>query len=119
MKEIHLFDNAEDTVLVEVETTIFEQGQVSDLMYVLVDGQVSLIHDGKELAALTSGTLFGEMAILGERPHYATAVAKTDCKLVTLDRKRFQFLIEQTPYFAIDVMTIMADRLQRMNQLIA
>lgn len=116
MKQIHLFDHAEDAIASTAGTIIFEQDQVSDLMYVLIEGEISLLRDGKALAVLTSGTLFGEMAVLEDRPHYATAVAKTDCKLVGLDQNRFRFLVEQTPYFAIDVMTIMAERLQRMNQ---
>jgi uncharacterized protein (AIM24 family) len=43
-------------------------------------------------------------------------ICQTDCKLVAINQKRFRFLVEQTPNFAIEVMTIMAERLDRMNQ---
>lgn len=118
MKTIHLFDNAAEAILFTAGTTIFEQGQKSEFMYVVVEGDVSLFHSGQEIASLSQGTILGEMAMLEKRPHYATAIAKTDCKLVAIDQKRFRFLIEQTPYFAIEVMTIMAERLDRMNQLL-
>ena len=119
MTQIHLFENAADALPFAAGTAIFEQGGTSEVMYAIAAGEVSLTHNDRLLATLTAGTLVGEMALLEQRPHYVTAVAQTDCKLVPIDRRRFQFLVEQTPYFAIQVMTIMAERLQRMNQLIA
>lgn len=119
MIQIHLFENAADAIPFPAGTVIFEQGATSDVMYAIAAGDVLLTHDDRPLATLAAGTLVGEMALLEQRPHYVTAVAQTDCKLVPIDRRRFQFLVEQTPYFAIQVMTLMAERLQRMNQLSA
>lgn len=119
MTQIHLFENAAEAVPFTAGTTIFSQGETSEVMYAIAAGEVSLTHNDRLLATLTAGTLVGEMALLEQRPHYATAVAKTACKLVPIDRQRFRFLVEQTPYFAIQIMTIMAERLQRMNQLVA
>lgn len=116
MTMIHRFDNTSEAISWAANTPIFEQGTMSECMYMLVEGEVTLLHDGDELVTLSAGTMFGEMALLEKRPHYATAIAKTDCKLVAINPKRFQFLVEQTPNFAIEVMTIMAERLDRMNQ---
>ena len=55
------------------------------------------------------------MAILENRPHFASAVAKTTCQLLPSERKRFQFLVEQTPNFAFDVMEMMAEWLHHMQ----
>jgi CRP/FNR family cyclic AMP-dependent transcriptional regulator len=44
--------------------------------------------------------------------------AATDCQFVPIDAKRFQFLVQQTPHFALQVMKIMADRLREMNRLV-
>ncbi|MEO0708110.1 MAG: Crp/Fnr family transcriptional regulator, partial [Cyanobacteria bacterium J06649_5] len=65
------------------------------------------------------GTLVGEMAILEHRPHYASAVAKTECTVVSISPTRFRFLIEETPNFAMDVMEIMAERLHLMDRRLA
>jgi CRP-like cAMP-binding protein len=40
-------------------------------------------------------------------------VAETDCELVAIDKRRFWFLVQETPYFAEIVMRVMADRLRR------
>ena len=41
------------------------------------------------------------------------------CELVPIDRKRFLYLVQQTPNFALDVMRVMAHRLRHTNQLLA
>jgi CRP-like cAMP-binding protein len=33
-------------------------------------------------------------------PRSATVTATTDCEFVAVDEKRFQFLVQQTPFFA-------------------
>jgi CRP-like cAMP-binding protein len=35
--------------------------------------------------------------------------------LTPIDSKRFLYLIQQTPYFALQMMQVMADRLRRMD----
>ena len=61
------------------------------------------------------GSLIGEMALIDDSPRCANAVAKTACKLVPIDKKRFHFLIQQHPYFATHVMKELVDRLRHMN----
>jgi len=45
----------------------------------------------------------------------ATAVAKTPCRLAVIPEKRFLFMVQTTPHFALLIMKVMADRLRRMN----
>jgi CRP-like cAMP-binding protein len=59
------------------------------------------------------------MALIDNSPRSATAIAKTDCKVVPLDQRRFQFLVQETPFFALQVMTIMATRLRHANSRMA
>jgi CRP-like cAMP-binding protein len=58
------------------------------------------------------------MAMVDGHPRVASAVARTDCKLCPIDQKRFQFLVQQTPYFAIEVMRVLVERLRRTDQLV-
>ena len=53
------------------------------------------------------------MSLVDGSPRSATVLAKSDCKLVPIDMHRFQFLIRETPHFAIHVMRVIADRLRR------
>ena len=86
-------------------------------MYVVIEGEVDIIVHGKVVLSLVPGGILGEMALIDEQVRSATAVAKTDCKLVPITERRFLFLVQQTPFFSIEVMKIMAYRLRRMNAL--
>ena len=57
--------------------------------------------------------MFGEMALVDSEPRSAEAVARTDCKLVPINKKRFAFLVTETPFFALEVMQVMANRLRK------
>ena len=95
---------------------IFREGDKGEIMYVVKAGNVDLVVLGRTVETLESGDILGEMALLDNYPRSATAKAATDCQLVPIDGEKFQFLISQTPYFAIEVMQIMARRLRHMNQ---
>ena len=85
-------------------------------MFAVLDGAVDLIVSGKTVETVEAGGVFGEMALVDDRPRIASAIVKSDAKLVRIDRKRFLFLVQQNPFFALQLMTIMAERLRRMDE---
>lgn len=85
-------------------------------MYVVAEGDVE-IWVGPVLAeTVTAGGIFGEMALIDHDVRSADAVAQTACKLVPVDQRRFQYLVSETPFFALQVMGIMAKRLRHANE---
>ena len=94
-------------------STIFSQGDPADRMYVVSSGSVTLSIDGRVLETVGPGGLFGEMAVIEREPRSGTAVAESDTILVGIDKRRFWFLVQETPYFAEIVMKVMASRLRR------
>jgi CRP-like cAMP-binding protein len=95
--------------------TIFTEGDPGDTLYVIVSGSVSMSANGHALETIGANGLFGEMAVIDREPRSATAVADTDVELVSIDRRRFWFLVQETPYFAEIVMRLMANRLRRLT----
>lgn len=71
---------------------------------------------GQVVETVEKGGLFGEMALIEKENRVATAVAKTDCRVVAVDETRFLFLVQQTPNFALHVMRVLSDRLRRMDE---
>lgn len=98
--------------------TIFRQGAPRTSMFVVNEGEVEIRVGNKVVEVVGPSGIFGEMAMIDGGPRTATAVARSDCKLVPVDEKRFQFLVQQTPYFAIEVLRVLAGRLRRVDQLI-
>ena len=114
MIEMNVFRHAE-AVDYGPGNKIFSTGEEGTAMYVIMEGEVDILVGSQVVETAGPGSIFGEMALIDKAPRSASAVAKTACKLVMVDERRFQFLVQETPYFALDVMAIMANRLRRAN----
>lgn len=116
MPVTRLFEHSSDAKLVDAGTTIFSAGDPRDHMYAVVEGQVDIFVNGKLVETVEAGGIFGEMALIDAENRTATAVARTDTKVVPVDERRFLFLIQQTPNFALHVMRVLSERLRRINE---
>ena len=85
-----------------------------DKMYFLVEGQVALSVRGKVFGAVKVGEIFGEMAAISESPRSATAVARTACRVISLDDKQFYAALQKTPQFALMMLGVLIQRLRGM-----
>lgn len=90
----------------------FTENQNSDRMYLLEEGEVALTRGGKAIDVVKAGEIFGEMAAISQLPRSATAVARTACRVVSLDAKQFQRAIQKMPEFALMLMNILINRLR-------
>lgn len=113
---IDYFKNAKETIEYTAGATIIEEDQPGDLMYAVQSGTVEIRYKGELMESVEAGGFFGEMALIDSAPRAASAIAQTDCRLVKVDKKQFLFLVHETPTFALDVMSAMADRIRRLNQ---
>jgi CRP-like cAMP-binding protein len=82
-------------------------------IYLLLDGDVMLTRAGKPLDLVPPGEIFGEMAAIAEAPRSATAIARKNCRVLSLDEKQFQHALQKMPEFALMLMSVMAQRLRR------
>ncbi len=105
-----LFRNAEETLKVPAGEVIFSEGDSGSEMYGIVEGEVTLRTAKRVIATLGADDVFGEMAVVDSSPRMATAVAATDAVLAVIDKRRFLFLVHETPTFALQVMSTMAER---------
>ena len=115
MSSLNLVRFAADCASFAAGQQIFAEGQAGDVMFIVKEGEVDVVVHGKVVETLGPGGILGEMALIDRNPRSATAVAKTDCQLVPINEGRFQFLVQQTPYFAIEVMRVLANRLRHMD----
>jgi CRP-like cAMP-binding protein len=81
-----------------------------DKMYLLLEGEVSLIAKNKLIGKIGKGEIFGEMASISEMPRSATAVAKIPCRVIGLDDSQFQSALRKKPEFALMLMSVMIRR---------
>ena len=94
---------------------IFRQGDPAQELFIVQSGEVEIRLGNRVLETLPQYSIFGEMALIDSAPRSATAIAASDAKLVSVSEKQFLFLISNTPYFALNVMRVMARRLRAAN----
>jgi len=112
--KIRLFENSSDFVVLPAGHVIFNAGDPGDKMYAVIGGAVDIIVRGQVIETVESGGIFGEMALVEDRPRSASAVVKTEAKVVAIDKNRFLFMVQQTPFFSLQLLTIVTDRLRRL-----
>jgi CRP/FNR family cyclic AMP-dependent transcriptional regulator len=95
---------------------IFREGDSAVDLFVIKSGEVRIQLGNRTVAELSPDTIFGEMALIDDQPRSATAIAATDVELVPVSEKQFLFLVSQTPYFALKVMRVLAQRLRQTNK---
>ena len=95
--------------------SLFREGEKGEKMYVLLEGEMEILLGDFVLETVRQGALIGEMALIDDSPRTASVVARTPCRLAEIDRRRFHFLVQQTPHFVTHVMKTLADRLRHMN----
>jgi CRP-like cAMP-binding protein len=115
MNPAELFRQDTDALQLAPGDFLFREGDKRDKMYVVLEGEMDVRLGDYVVETAREGALIGEMALIDDRPRAANAVAKTACRLASIDQRRFHFLIQQHPHFATHVMKELADRLRHMN----
>ncbi|HYL87505.1 MAG TPA: cyclic nucleotide-binding domain-containing protein [Burkholderiales bacterium] len=81
-------------------------------MYLLLKGDVALVSGNKTIGRVRAGEIFGEMAVISDAPRSASAVAKSECRVIALDDKEFETALTKHPEFAVMLMSVMILRLR-------
>ena len=116
MATIDFLKNDPGAQSIAAGAVVFREGDAGDNAYVITEGEIELSHTSLRLDVLKPGDIFGEMTLIDHKVRSATATARTACTIVPIDQRRFMYLVQNTPYFAIEVMATMADRLRRMDE---
>jgi CRP/FNR family cyclic AMP-dependent transcriptional regulator len=116
MKLPNIFEKNVVPLFYTTGTTIFEEGQPRDLMFIVQEGEVEIRIGDKVVETVSADGFFGEMALIDGGTRSATAIAKTDCKLVPINEKQFLFMVQETPFFSLRVMRTLTARLRQVDR---
>lgn len=128
VSEVDLFRDLPEREMAEVDriTTItsvprgrvfYQPEDVSEVLFFLKQGRVQLYRispEGKKLviATLGPGSLFGEMALLGQQMHSAFAEALDDCLILVMNRADLERLILNKPAVGLRLLDSTGKRLR-------
>ncbi len=89
---------------------IVQEGQLGFLMYVVLEGAVEVMIQGRLVEEIGPGGMFGEMALIGRTERLASAAAITDCALLGINRKDFFDLVKNNPEFGVALLSAVGER---------
>jgi CRP/FNR family transcriptional regulator, cyclic AMP receptor protein len=92
-----------------------KEGEIGQEFFVIVDGEVEVTKDGKQLATRAGGEFFGEIALLEDIPRTATVTARTPLRFFVLTRRDFRQLIHDNPDVERKVLRALARRLVQVS----
>ncbi len=92
-------------------TVLFEQGQPGTELFLLIDGKVDIVKDGRQIAQLGPGSSFGEMAMLDEPDRSARAVTSEPTEVLVIPRRAFFAMLKGNPMLAVKILWNMLLRL--------
>ncbi len=134
LKNIPLFNHLKDSQLKEMATrcksalykkgdVVFERTDLSTDLYIVNAGKFKAVlsdDEGDEmvLAQFEKGAFFGELSLLDGQGRSATIVAETDSELAVLKKDVFLELLYNNPKIAVELMTTLAGRLRKADDMI-
>ena len=98
---------------------IMKEAHPGTTMYVVLEGRVTISIDNKIVEKLGPGGVFGEMALVDQSARTASAIARTDCALLSINRDALVKLVKSDPAIGMAMMRCVADRIRYMNSLFA
>jgi CRP/FNR family cyclic AMP-dependent transcriptional regulator len=113
------FQNEKEQRDFDAGEIIFEEGSEGDVMYAVLEGKIELSSHDILFDTLSKGDIFGEMALIDNTTRSATAKAKTAVKVAVINRSRFLWLVQETPMFAIQIMSVMDGRIRKLDRAIS
>jgi CRP/FNR family transcriptional regulator, cyclic AMP receptor protein len=95
------------------EEIIVREGSTGTALYIVLSGRARVVRGGDQLAELSPGDFFGELALIEEHPRSASVVAATETECLLFPAWEFTALLEEHPEIAVPIMRELIARIHR------
>jgi CRP-like cAMP-binding protein len=95
---------------------IYSEGDISDSMYLVIEGQVRLERAGREIMIAKNNDAFGSWALFDDEPRVATARTLEKSHLLRLDKEDFYDLLADHSRITQGILKTFSTRLRRLLQ---
>ena len=109
------------THIYEKDTIITREGDVSDVLYIILSGSVKVFLENPQGACITlrvlhRGDYFGELSLLDESTRSASVITLEKTMVAILDKDEFIHCLHKTPQIAISLCTEMSRRMRTITE---
>jgi CRP/FNR family transcriptional regulator, cyclic AMP receptor protein len=112
-RELERLGQLADEVEVGLDRVLAQQGKIGHEFFIVLDGRVMVLDDGKPVRTLGPGDFFGEIALLERVPRTATVRAEGIVRLLVIGHREFNALMDEFPSVRTAVREAEAERLGR------
>src|ERR1700730_14689744 len=95
---------------------VFSKGDPGSCMYVVQSGVIEMMIGDKVIEVCGPNEAIGFMSMVDSAPRSSTARVKEACELSLIDQRKFRFMVDEVPNFALYIMGAMARRIRGMSQ---
>ena len=95
---------------------VFNQGDPGSCMYIVQSGVIEMMIGDKVIEVCGPNEAIGFMSVVDGAPRSSTARVKEACELSLIDQRKFRFMVDEVPNFALYIMEAMARRIRGMSQ---
>ncbi|QJX47943.1 cyclic nucleotide-binding domain-containing protein [Hymenobacter taeanensis] len=96
--------------------SIFAKGDLGTSLYIIYDGEVSIMNEEHHLATFRTGDFFGELALLDAEPRSASAMAHGEVTAFRLDQEDFYDVMEECSEVLHNILRVLCQRLRLQNE---
>ncbi len=93
---------------------IFREGDIPDAMYMVIEGRVRLVRDGKEILTALNKDVFGTWALFDDEPRVVTATTMESSNLLRIEKEDFIDLLADHVQITQSIMKTMVQRLRNL-----
>lgn len=126
LKAVPLFADVDDRDLDVIGSAVtelsFDAGEVimragsnAREMVIVLEGELSVMLGDTEIATIQDGGFAGEMGLLAHRPRNATVVAKAPTRVLHIESRSFENVLDEAPQIAVKMLPIVARRVVENN----
>ena len=103
-----------DEVAYPAGATLFEEGDEGDSLYLIVEGEVSIIKAGTEVLVFDQkGYCLGEIALIDNKPRSATVKTVTSTQFLRITRHDFYNAMAREPRIGSGMFRVLNDKIRR------
>lgn len=111
-RELATISSLSTAIPVKAGTELCRQGTPGREAFVVIEGTAAVTVDGAEVATLTAGDVFGELALLDHGPRVATVTAATDMDVLVLTPDEFHRMVEASPAVGLRILADVGPRMR-------
>jgi CRP/FNR family transcriptional regulator, cyclic AMP receptor protein len=97
-------------------SVVFKEGDPGTCLYIVQSGVIEMVIGDRVVEVCGPNEVIGFMSIIDGSPRSSTARVKETVELSSIDKRKFNFMVDEVPYFALYIMSAMARRIRGMSQ---